>query len=450
MRTTPRTTNLVVHTQRSFLILSLIITGIIGFAEIEKSTQSAGLNPAEVATLAGETYSTMAPLSTYSWNLNDQDRPLLSLPDHIGPEFDLSLTYSMDQFQFPLFQQLRYNPTAGKYLFMVIQSEGRRLGFINLGALKVGESEAKGYSGVSLTDEGRLKLIRTVDGSIYTFALLPNGELHCSQITAHNGAVINLKYNADASITSIADGFGRKISFTYTDDYASSITQTWGPSKKQIWAIADDNRPNLATNLLPVGSEIGKHIPTNAITPVYTYAMGVSDQTLALIFGGPGAIAAANGFEPAGLGSQYPLYRGGIIAEDGKILRGHLSYAMHLYGSADGTGDTNLYVPNGFTSNSNTPTPTDAAVTFYYPRLGNLTDVTLAVFHIANFKLSYEGSRVHIGNIGGRGGSSGGYKHSHLEFYRGDTGLPSAASRTRLRIDPIGVFGTTSDIAARK
>jgi hypothetical protein len=186
-----------------------------------------------------------------------------------------------------------------------------------------------------------------------------------------------------------------------------------------------------------------KRIPTNAATPTYTEAMAASDYQLATIFGGPGAVAAANGFEPRSLGRPYPLYRGDLIDYDGRIRRGHLSYAMHLYGSVDGTGEGQVYVPSGFSTHSDTPTPTDAAVTFYYPRLGNFRDVTLAVFHVANFRLTYEGDRVCIGNIGGRGGSISSYRHSHLEFYRGDTGLPSAAVRETLRIDPAAVFGTS-------
>lgn len=191
------------------------------------------------------------------------------------------------------------------------------------------------------------------------------------------------------------------------------------------------------------GITTAKHVPNNAVTPSYTEGMASTDRMLAIIFGGPGAVAAANGFEPEGLAHQYPLYRGDVMASDGRILRGHLSYAMHVYGSADGTAETEIYVPLGFTSHSSEPTPTDAVVTFYYPRIGNLTDVTLAVFHVANFRLSYESGRVRIGNIGGPGGSIASYKHSHLEFYRGNTGLPPLASRLRLRIDPITVFEPT-------
>ena len=190
-----------------------------------------------------------------------------------------------------------------------------------------------------------------------------------------------------------------------------------------------------------------KRVPRNAITPNYTAEMAASDHLLAAIFGGPAAVGAANGFEPTGLANQYPVYRGDLIGDNGMILEGHLSYAMHLYGSIDGTGDGPLYVPAGFKSHSNGPTPTDAAVTFYYPRIGNLTNVTLAVFHVANFQITNEGTRVRIGNIGGSGGSYPFYKHSHIEFYRGNTGLPGAKARHSLRINPTTVFGSASEFA---
>ncbi|MEP6743345.1 MAG: hypothetical protein ABJB61_12670 [bacterium] len=63
--------------------------------------------------------------------------------------------------------------------------------------------------------------------------------------------------------------------------------------------------------------------------------------------------------------------------------------------------------------------------------------------------MSFEGERVRIGSIGGPGGSAGTYKHSHIEFYRGNTGLPSAATRIFLRIDPATVFDITREALAR-
>jgi hypothetical protein len=190
-----------------------------------------------------------------------------------------------------------------------------------------------------------------------------------------------------------------------------------------------------------------KKMPRNALISAYTTEMAATDLLLAKIFGGTGAVAAANSFEPAGLSNQYPLYRGDILGDNGHILEGHLSHTMHLYGSSDGRGKTSLYIPPGFTSHSGSPTPTDAAVTFFYPRLGNFSNVTLAVFHIADFAISQEGGRVRIGTVGGLGGSYAFYRHSHIEFYRGNTRLPSASARQGLRIDPATVFGAVPTTA---
>lgn len=453
------------RTSTSFLVRFLVIStfflsGLTVIAEISAEALTPPATPKsnaerEAAVPSGST-------STYRWNVADAGMPLISLPDHIGGGLDLSLTYPMDQFEFPLFQSLYYSERAGKYILMVIPKTGRSAEtvkargmmdrpaeFINL-ARREGnrEFEANGKLSLRLADKGDVKLLSTSDGTVYTFAALADGEFHCRQINNRYGVVLNLKYTNNASIRSIADAVGRTITFSYTNDYVSSITQTWDADSKKLrktWAIADDirfaHRP--AHYAAPAGAATGKHIPSNAIKASYTQEMVASDSLLASLFGGPGAIAAANGFEPAGLGHQYPLYRGDLIGDDGRLLRGHLSFAMHLYGNADGSGEMALYVPAGFTSHSDEPSPADAAITFYYPRLGNLANVTLAVFHIKNFQLSYEGERVRIGNIGGPGGSIGSYRHSHLEFYRGNTGLPSPASRVQLRIDPATVFGST-------
>jgi len=390
---------------------------------------------------------------TYRWNIADDKLPLINLPDHIDGGVDLALTYSMGQFQFPLFQSLYYNAQAGKYILMVV-SEREGVKFIDLP--RPDESSALPSTKLNLqfNVEGDAKLITTEDGTIYTFAELADGELHCRQIKDSAGLTIDLSYTDAASLRTIVDATGRTIRFSYTGDYVSAITQTWGPGEskknKKTWAIDTDTTvAQRSVKFAHARATTTKRVPTNAVKPTYTEEMADSDLTLANIFGGEGATAAANGFEPASLGNQYPLYRGDFVGDDGLVRRGHLSYAMHLYGSADGTGENGVYVPAGFTSHSAEPTPIDAAVSFYYPQLGNLKDVTLVVFHVANFCLTPEGERIRIGDIGGRGGSVASYKHSHLEFYRGNTGLPSAAARTKLRIDPAVVFGTPTATASR-
>lgn len=432
---------------RIFSISALVLSLIAGSLEVSFLTPMANLSLVKAANDADSDLSLAnESISTYGWNLGDEGLPLVSLPDHIRGNLDLSFTYSMGQFQFPLFQSLYFNTQMGKYILMVIPKHGRRAQFIDLEPGKgLDQFEARDESKLQLTGKGSLKLLSTSDGTVYTFAPFEDGELHCSQISDRDGLIINLKYTKDSFIDTISDASGRTIKFSYTNDYLSAVTQTWELDQARLtktWAI---DLAHTTTSTLSGGTvrmEAAKHIPSNAISPAYTGDMAASDSRLASIFGGPGAIAAANGFEPRALGNQYPLYRGDLISDDGRTLRGHLSFAMHLYGSADGTGEMELYVPSGFISNSSEPTPTDAAITFYYPKLGNLTDITVAVFHVANFHLSYEGARVRIGNIGGRGGSIGSYRHSHIEFYRGNTGLPSTAMRARLRIDPVTVFSS--------
>jgi hypothetical protein len=289
-----------------------------------------------------------------------------------------------------------------------------------------------------------MKIVKTSDGTSYSFTQYPDGEFRCATIKQPNGPTLFLLYTANGlMLHGVSDSLGRSVTFNYGQNGIQSLTQTWMSNLEGVtrtWNIGDDEDSSLRF-AHTVASRGAKFVPANAIVREYTSEMADDDKFLARIFGGPNAVAGANGFEPVGLAASYPLYRGDVVGADGKVRRGHLSYAMHLYGTPDGRGDSPLYVPAGFASHSNEVTPTDAAVTFYYPKLGNLTDVTLAVFHIADFQITSEGDRVRIGSIGGPGGSSPLYKHSHIEFYKGNVGLPAAAARAALRINPASVFG---------
>jgi hypothetical protein len=395
-----------------------------------------------------DSYETAERFVTYKWNLSDQQRPLLNLPDRLNTGVDLSLAYPMGQFGFPLFQSLDYNERADKYLLLLIPKDTRRADLIELRRTSLPRNyAAEDGSAIRLIDNGAAKQISAGDGTEYRFVRFADGELRCKRISNPSGIAIDLSYSGE-NLIQIADASGRSISFNYSGEQIESITQRWTINSavaSRTWTVAGEKnsaRPIETGYFQPALFAVGKAVPNNAMVRTYTKAMAESDELLAGIFGDPGAVAAANGFEPQGLAKQYPWYRGDLISDDGRILRGHLAHAMHLYGNADGTGNSSVYVPSGFTSHSNAPTPTDAAVTFYYPRLGNMTNVTLAVFHVANFLISYEGARVRIGELGGPGGSFALYKHSHLDFYRGNTGLPDASAREALRIDPARVFGS--------
>lgn len=393
-------------------------------------------------------------IATYNWNLSERQRPLLDLPDQLTANLELSLSYPMVRFAFPLFQSLYFNKRSDEYMLMVVPKVGRRAGLISLRRTGQANTYNDRTTGFLLVDQNDVKIIRSSDGIEYTFARFGDGEFRCSRVRDGHSPALTLAYANDNLLQGIVETGGRTIRLNYQSSLFASITQTWNVNStllSRTWKISENQlsaQRAHADYSLPKLLRMAKPVPRNATTPNYTCEMAESDRTLARIFGDPGAVAAANGFEPEALASEYPLYRGDVVADDGRRLRGHLSFAMHLYGSADGSGGSAVYVPAGFMSHSVGPTPTDAAVTFYYPRLGKLTNITLVVFHVANFGIRYEGGRVRIGNIGGPGGSSAPYKHSHIEFYRGNTGLPASAARPNLRIDPVSVFDPGAQAAS--
>ncbi len=400
-------------------------------------------------------------ITSYDWNLQQTQRPLLNLPDPVNTSFQFSQFRPLGLLRLDLSQSLEFDSRANKYLLRLAEDADRRkqsIEFIETGIPGRYVSPDNRYD--NLIDNKGVKTIRSRQNVEYTFIRFSDGVDRCIRIKGEGGSVITLVYSRDNLIHSILDSSGRILTFNYVDGKIDSITQSWiadAVALNRTWTVekarsdvklAHASRPRtiiVAANASITARHM-KVLPDNAVTTEYTASMISSDRKLAAIFGGPGAVAAANGFEPEKLAGQYPLYRGDITAIDGHLLRGHLSFAMHLYGNEEGTAESALYVPAGFTSHSSAPGPTDAAVTFFYPRLGNLTNVTLAVFHVANFAIESGAShhlsqtRIRIGNIGGTGGSCAVYKHSHIEFYRGNVGLPSAPDRERLRIHPVSVF----------
>jgi len=386
-------------------------------------------------------------LFNYKWNMDNRQFPLLSFfSERLKPGLDQSLSYPMGRFRFLIFETLDYDDARASYFLPSISSDGKSVHFIEFEPTQVKNNFVSiDEKKLKLIDDGAQKTIRASDGTRYVFVRYPDGEFRCAEIKDVNNR-LNFIYTSNGlMLHGVVDSAGRTITFNYTDDGIGSITQTWmanATGVQKTWTVGDQSAVvSFPSNYSRApGFMSFKKVPSNALVQHYTAEMAASDRTLAQIFGGPNAVAAGNGFEPAGLAASYPLYRGDIIGDDGKLRRGHLSYAVHLYGNSSGTRDSPLYIPNGFTLHSTQPSPTDAAVTFYYPKLGNLTDVTLAVFHVADFEIRPEGDRVRIGNIAGMGGSSPLYKHSHIEFYQGNTGLPPADARVRLRIDPAAVF----------
>ena len=120
----------------------------------------------------------------------------------------------------------------------------------------------------------------------------------------------------------------------------------------------------------------------------------------------------------------------------------HLYNFPHLSGNLAGTATTNVYIPSNYNRNSITkPTKDDNIVTAYYKNFGTEKNVTLAIFHVADFGVRSVANRTRIGTTGGLGGNSNGVNiHSHFELWRGRGYQPPGASRDRARIPFTPVF----------
>lgn len=205
MRTDPQ--SLLSFLYRIFLIPTLVVSSTVLTGELSSAvfTSSSVLAKANGISKS-ETTTPNESAPAYHWNLNDGNLPLITMADHIAGGVDFSITYSMDQFEFPLFQSLYYNERIGKYILIVMPKQGRRAEFIDLSPLEGwAQVEATGNAPLRLVDKGYAKQISTKDGTIYIFTTFEDDELHCTQIRDRDGLVINLRYTNEAAIDSIVD-----------------------------------------------------------------------------------------------------------------------------------------------------------------------------------------------------------------------------------------------------
>ena len=162
--------------------------------------------------------------------------------------------------------------------------------------------------------------------------------------------------------------------------------------------------------------------------PEYDEKRRKCDEKLASIFGGPGAVAAGNEFEPNG------NYRGTLNG-----IPGHLTDRMHIYGSVDGTQDTTVFVPANY---DQVTVLGPGSIAFHYQQLGDRQNVLLVVFHVADYALGpIEGGRRSIGRTGGPGNEdSTNYRHAHFELFSGRRYPTTEAERAGKRIPFSDVF----------
>lgn len=189
------------------------------------------------------------------------------------------------------------------------------------------------------------------------------------------------------------------------------------------------NQITLSSAKLQTSSFLGQGGSTVGGTPIRTLRGQLCDFQLGFLFGGFGAVAAANGFEPDG------TYRPHLDPNAEKY--------MHIYGNKESTAITSVFIPgNGVLVNK--LSASYSTYLFHYDNFQGRKSVELTASHIQGFRLENQiqalkrkSSRntnlkipienasavrnaagfVFIGLIGGLGGEAtpkGNYIHSHF------------------------------------
>lgn len=176
--------------------------------------------------------------------------PLLNLPGRAGLDVNLSLVYNSlvwtkqgasirfnadrgfpgvgFHLGFPTIQQQYYNSQIGAYAYMMITPSGGRVEMRYVGTsgtTGIYESADSSYTQMLAYDNG-WALVRTTDGTKYTFAPSVNGEKRCVEIKDRNGNAVSVGYNTLGYVTTITDTLGRVVTFNYdADENLSYISQ---------------------------------------------------------------------------------------------------------------------------------------------------------------------------------------------------------------------------------
>jgi RHS repeat-associated protein len=198
--------------------------------------------------------------------------PLVQLPGRAGLDLNLALVYNSlvwtrqgngilfnadhgfpspgFQLGVPRLETLYSNQDDVVTAYLLHMPSGERIQLKQVGTSNVYESQDSSY--VQLIDNNMTLfgsgLVRTKDGTQYLFTFPQNVTLpRCTQIKDRNGNYITINYNTSGEITSLVDTLGRTVNFNYTNDYLSSITQTWN-GQTHTWATFSYGNIYIQTN----------------------------------------------------------------------------------------------------------------------------------------------------------------------------------------------------------
>jgi YD repeat-containing protein len=184
---------------------------------------------------------------------------LLSLPGRTGLDLGLGLSYSSLVWTrsgpYAYFDEDRGSPSpgfrlgfatiqgpffdaqAGRNVYMLVTSSGRRTGLRQVGTSNVYEAADSSY--LQLTAGGSSLLLRSTDGTQMGYAKFEN-EWRATLIEDRNGNFISIGYDWRGDVTGVADTLGRTVSFNYdANANLSTITQNWqvnGVVQAHTWA----------------------------------------------------------------------------------------------------------------------------------------------------------------------------------------------------------------------
>ena len=219
-----------------------------------------------------------------------------------------------------------------------------------------------------------------------------------------------------------------------------TIVREWVPGSRNNSRVTETDENGKVTNAPGLWSEPAAISGHWQITGFYgleflshapqSTTKNPCDETLRKTFGNKFTVAAGNGEEPVDLPDRAKRNRGGNVAGRPQEWPHLFGYSAHFYAFSDtkklGFAHGDIYVPDRFTAHG---AFTSDGHWFYYPKLGNQTNVTLLVMHIQNFGIRRgvrnEAGSVLIGQTSNGGGAPG-YIHSHLELHRG-RGIPNAS-----------------------
>jgi RHS repeat-associated protein len=172
--------------------------------------------------------------------------PLVSLPGRAGLDLNLALYYNSlvwtretDIIQynsdngfpgpgfnlgFPTLQQQYLDSESGLSAYMMITPSGGRVKMLQIGTSNVYESVDGSYT--QLVDNGSTALVRTTDGTQYSFVASAGGEKRCTEIKDRNGNYISATFHENGRPKTITDTLSRVFTFNYDPQgKLSSITQ---------------------------------------------------------------------------------------------------------------------------------------------------------------------------------------------------------------------------------